>query len=508
MIYRFLPLRCCAFRLALVAALGLLALAPPDRVPTLFSLPQLAAQVAPKPQEPPAPGVPPLPGQAAKPETLQSLLDRADAIFQQMSEITGLPIKAPLQRKIIDRAQMKEFLTTTLHRENSPHDIHVQEAALKAFGIVSSDFDLSKFLVTLYTEQAAGVYDLYTKTMYIASWVEPDMQETVLAHELTHALEDQSFDLKKLLHGARDSDDATSARQALSEGHATAAMMQHMLGSMSLAEVPSVAPLMDQALHQMKDYPVFTSAPFFFRYQALFPYSQGAGFVQAGIKRGGWQELVRVFQNPPSTTREIFDPPAYYDHEPQDRVKLPHPPALSGAKDLSFLAENAMGELGYYALLGQLISEEEAKKVVPSWRADHYLVYENSRTHRYTLISRTRWGNSESALAFFRSYLTILKTKYPGLTPDQHSGEDLFLASAANGQIVVMRRGADCVWAEGVPPAKSDSVRQWLEALAAPRAIADEKETIPDAGAHAPIRAGKPSTSPAGPVPASAAGSR
>ncbi len=430
------------------------------------------------------PGEPPSPGRGAKPESLQSLLDRADAIFQQLSQITGLPIKAPLQKKIIDRAQMKEFLTTTLHRENSPHDIHVQEATLKAFGVVSNDFDLSKFLVTLYTEQAAGVYDLYTKTMYIASWVEPDMQETVLAHELTHALEDQNFDLERFLHGARENDDATSARQALSEGHATAAMMQHMLGPVPLAEAEAVAPLMDQALHQMQDYPVYTSAPFFFRYQALFPYSQGAGFVQAGLKRGGWQELVRVFRDPPSTTRAIFDPAAYFNHERQDRVELPHPAALSSAKDLSFLAENDMGELGYYALFGQLISEEEAKKVAPGWRADHYLVYENSRTHGYTLISRTQWASSEAALAFFRSYITILNRKYPGLRSDPRSGEDLFLAAAANGEIVVMRRGADCLWAEGIPSAKAESIRQWLEGLAAPRAIVHEEETARTADCH------------------------
>lgn len=383
-----------------------------------------------------------------------------------MSEITGLPIKAPLQKKIMDRVQMKDFLTATLHHEYTPEDIHVQEAALKAFGIVPSDFDLARFLVTLFTEQAAGVYDPHTKTMYIASWVEPDMQEMVLSHELTHALEDQNFDLDTFLHGARHDDDATSARQAVAEGHATAAMMQDKLGSVPLVALPSLGPVMDQAMHlQMQEYPAFSSAPFFFRFEMLFPYSQGSAFIQAGLKRGGWQQLNRLFTEPPLTTREVFDPAVYYDHQPQPRVDLPHPPALGGAGTLRLLGGNVMGELGYYSLLGQLVSEQEAQRVGPNWRADHYLIYENARSHGYILVSRTLWADRETSRTFFRDYLAILAHKYPGLAPDPEPDADTFLASASNGQVIVLRRGSECLWAEGLPAGKADAVRQWLESM-------------------------------------------
>src|SRR5438876_9006511 len=173
---------------------------------------------------------------------LQSLLSTADAVLKDMSEITGLLIKAPLKKQIVGRAEIKDYLTENLKQEYTPRELHQQEAMLQAFGLVSSDFDLAKFLVTFYTEQAAGVYDPRRKTMLIADWVGEDMQKMVLAHELTHALQDQNFDLQKFLHAVRDDDDASSARQAIVEGHATAAMMQEIIKPAALASLPSPQP--------------------------------------------------------------------------------------------------------------------------------------------------------------------------------------------------------------------------------------------------------------------------
>ena len=131
------------------------------------------------------------------------LLAQADEVLQQMSELTGLPIKSPLKKQIISRAEVEKYLAENLHVEMTPQEIHIQEATLRAFGLVSPDFNLEKFLISFYTEQAAGFYDPHHKTMFIADWVDPDMQRLVLAHELTHALQDQNFDLEKFLKAAR-----------------------------------------------------------------------------------------------------------------------------------------------------------------------------------------------------------------------------------------------------------------------------------------------------------------
>jgi hypothetical protein len=401
------------------------------------------------------------------------LLAQADTVLQEMSDLTGLPIKSPLKKQIISRAEVEKYLSETLHAEMTPQDIHIQEATLQAFGLVSSDFDLEKFLISFYTEQAAGFYDPHRKIMFIADWVEPDMQRLVLAHELTHALQDQNFDLERFLKAVRPDDDASNARQAMVEGHATAAMIQQLIAPMKLEDMPSLEPLMAQVIHQQfEEFPAFSRAPFFFRFQALFPYIEGMGFMQRGLQAGGWKRLNSLFNDPPHTTREIFEPQAYFEKQPLPKISLPQPAPLAAIHGLNFLAENALGELGYYALLGQLISEDEAKSVATGWLADRYLLYERvvagpapgvtSGDKQYILVSQTRWSSAEAALAFFRDYHSILARKYPELAPDKRSTTDLFISAAANGQVILLRKGDECLWAEGLPASQSDAMLNWL----------------------------------------------
>ena len=402
----------------------------------------------------------------AQQQGTQDLLSQADEVFQQMSQITGLPIKTPLRKQVVSRPEIEKYLTQNLHEEMTPEEIHAQEALVRAFGLVSRDFNLEKFLISFYTEQAAGFYDPKRKTMFIADWIPAETQTMVLSHELTHALQDQSWDLESYLHGARDNDDATDARQAVVEGYATAAMLQQATGPLELGQLPSLTPLMEMVIHQeFEDFPAFSNAPYFFRMEALFPYVQGMGFIQAGLQLGGWKDLKLLFEHPPEATKQIFEPQTYYHHQAFPKIAVAHPPALEGVAGLRFLSENAMGELGYYCLLGQLISEDEAKTIGPSWLADRYLLYERSGGNDYTLVARTRWTTPETSLAFFRDYHTILAHKYPELTPDKRSSTDMLIGSAANGVTLLLRKGDECVWAEGVPAAKADAMLAWLRAL-------------------------------------------
>jgi hypothetical protein len=406
-------------------------------------------------------------------QAVPDLLSQADTVFQQMSELTGLPIKSSLKKRIISRAEIEKYLRENLHADMTPQEIHIQEATLQAFGLVPPDFNLEKFLIGFYTEQAAGFYDPHRKTMFIADWVEPDMQRLVLAHELTHALQDQSYDLEKFLKAVRPDDDASGARQAVVEGHATAAMIQEMIAPMKLENMPSLEPLMAPIIQQqLEGFPAFNRAPFFFRFQALFPYIEGMGFMQRGLQGGGWKRLNSLFDDPPNTTKEIFEPGTYFEKQTLPKISLPHPAALADVRGLNFLVENTMGELGYYALLGQLISEDEAKTVAAGWLADRYLLYERTAARpssgatpaarQYTLISQSRWSSPESALAFFRDYDSILARKYPELQADQRSTTDLFIGSAANGEVILLRKGEECIWAEGIPAAQSDGMLTWL----------------------------------------------
>jgi hypothetical protein len=393
----------------------------------------------------------------------QSLLSSADAVLKEMSGITGLPIKSPLKKKLANRAEIRRYLTESLHAEYTPREIHQQETMLKAFGLVSREFTLGEFLVSFYTEQAAGVYDQRTKTMLIADWVPPELQQMVLAHELTHALQDQNFDLEKFLHAVRSDDDAGNARQAVVEGYATAAMMQKLIGSASLSQLPTLGPMMDQVVRmQVQEFPAFSSAPFFFRFQALFPYTQGISFMQKCLAKGGWQTLNQVFYRPPNTTKEIFQPDAYLDKKALHKASLLGPSPLSTVPGLRLVDENTMGQLGYYTLLGQFISEAEARSVAPGWQADRYLVYEDASAQRFALVARTRWAGSEASLAFYRDYHAILGKKYSELAPDSRSTPEAFIGSTASGKVILLRQTDECFWAEGVPQGQVETMLAYL----------------------------------------------
>jgi hypothetical protein len=402
----------------------------------------------------------------AQQPSVQDLLSQADDVLRQMSQLTGLPIKGELHKQVVNRSEVGKYITQNMHDEMTPEQIHAQEALVRVLGVVPHDFDLEKFTVSLLTEQAAGFYDPKLKTMFIADWVPPEMQSMTLTHELTHALQDQNFDLENYMHAAREDDDATAARQAVVEGYATATMMQQATGALDLGDMPSLSPLLESlSSAQLGDSPTLSNAPFFFRYQLMFPYLQGLGFVQAGLKRGHWRALDDAFEHPPTNTKEIFEPETYFDHQDFPTVDLPRPPALEGANGLHYLTANSLGELGYYGLIGQLISENEAKELTPGWLADHYLLYEHSGGDEYVLVGRVRWSNAAHAEQFFRDYHTILAAKHSDLTESKRSSADEFIGSAGDGAVFLFRHGDECVWAEGVPTARSEIMLEWLRAL-------------------------------------------
>ncbi len=402
----------------------------------------------------------------AQDQSAQDILAQADQIFQQMSQITGLPIKSPVKKQIVSRKEIEKYLAAKIHEEVKPEELHAQQALLRVLGVVPGDFDLEKFLINFYTEQAAGFYDPKQKTMFIADWSPADTQALILSHELTHALQDQSWDLQGYLEGARADDDATAARQAVVEGEATVAMFQRMVGGLTVDQMPSLSDLMDAVVHQQFDeYPTYSNAPFFFRMQATFPYVQGAGFIQAGLKGGGWKNLDQFFQHPPESTQEIFDPKRYFDRQPLPGIALPQPPAFEGIPGMRLLHENQMGELGFYSLVGQLISEDEAKSLSPAWAADRYLLYERSGGKDYALVARVQWSDPKAAQQFFQDYSAILSHRYSELAKDKRSSAEAFIASTPEGAVILLLKGNECRWAQGVPAAQVEALIAWMRTL-------------------------------------------
>ena len=174
-----------------------------------------------------------------------------------------------------------------------------------------------------------------------------------------------------------------------------------------------------------------------------------------------------TFQRLRAHRKELFEPEIYFEHKALPKISLPDPPALAGVPGLRLLTRNTMGELGYNALLGQLISEDEAKRVAMAWLGDRYILYEYSSKSevagKLILVSRTKWTDAEKALAFYHDYLTILKKKYPDLAPDARSSADVFIAGFGSNRAIVLRRDDEVSWVEGIPAGQTDALLSYLK---------------------------------------------
>ena len=130
--------------------------------------------------------------------------DQAKELFKSVDDILGfaskdskLPIEHSVKRTLISRDEVNKFLRERFDKDESTKRLERSEIVLKKFGLLDRDFHLQTFLVSLLTEQIAGYYDDKTKTVNLLDWIAPDEQKSVLAHELTHALQDQKVDLSK-----------------------------------------------------------------------------------------------------------------------------------------------------------------------------------------------------------------------------------------------------------------------------------------------------------------------
>src|SRR5690242_2981066 len=131
------------------------------------------------------------------PQQAEELFRSIDEILKFASKDTALPIKKEVKRRLTSRDEVVAYLEKNMAEDKDAQRLRRSELVLKKFGLLPKDFNLQKFLVALLREQVAGYYDFKTKTVNMLDWVDAEQQKPVMAHELTHALQDQNFGLEK-----------------------------------------------------------------------------------------------------------------------------------------------------------------------------------------------------------------------------------------------------------------------------------------------------------------------
>src|ERR1700684_876556 len=137
------------------------------------------------------------PEQKISPKEAEELFHDVDQILQFASKDTGLPIQKEVKRRLTSRDDVVAYLEKTMAEDKDAQRLRRSELVLKKFGLLPRDFDLQTFLVALLREEVGGYYDPQTKTVNLLEWVPIEEQEPVMAHELTHALQDQAVGMQK-----------------------------------------------------------------------------------------------------------------------------------------------------------------------------------------------------------------------------------------------------------------------------------------------------------------------
>src|SRR5450432_1828242 len=223
----------------------------------------------------------PTPEHKISPAQATELFRSVDEILKFASTETALPQREIVKRKLVSRDEVVAYLQKHMDEDEDSQRFRRSEAVLKKFGLVPRDFDLRPFLIGLLREQIAGYYDPSTKTVNLLNWLDAEQQKPVLAHELTHALQDQSFEIEKWIKGSTEdtdkkkndpspadieNDEETSARQAVVEGQAMVVLLDYSLAptGKTLLDSPQIVEALKQGmLVGTADSPAFRDAPIF-----------------------------------------------------------------------------------------------------------------------------------------------------------------------------------------------------------------------------------------------------
>src|SRR6266853_1558421 len=220
-----------------------------------------------------------------------ALIAATSEVLKETSELRQLAILRPVQSSTQSRLEIEHMLIKNLDEETTPAQMHAAEVTLERLGLAPPDFHYRALMLRVLTEQVAGYYDPKSGEFHLADWIDLDGQRPVMAHELTHALQDQHFDLRRFNHWPKGDSDAELAAHALIEGDATLVMALYVSSN------PMRALTFFKSLGAKGvDTKELDQAPRVLRESLLFPYQEGWNWTRELQKQGGWTEVSKAFQ--------------------------------------------------------------------------------------------------------------------------------------------------------------------------------------------------------------------
>ena len=386
------------------------------------------------------------------------------AVLKETSEIRELAILRPVKSGAQSRTQIERMIVKNLDEQTTADEMEAAELLLKKLGLAPADFQYRPFVVKLLTEQVAGYYDPKAQQFYLADWIELEGQKPVMAHELTHALQDQHFNLRRFEKWPKGDSDAELAAHAMIEGDATLAMTLYM------AKHPLVALAFIRSLGGNNlSSEQFKQAPRAIRESLVFPYEQGAEWATRVYKRGGWKAVSQAYAKLPLSSEHILHPDKYFEYEVPQKIALPDVRNILGSawKKVDY---DVNGEWSLYLILDQFLNAPvESRRAAAGWAGDRYVVYAGAKPGEVFFAQLAAWDSENDAREFYDAYAKRTWRRYPGAeamdlgsgrTQSFHHGgmQDARPVAAekhgwrtSEGIVVTELRGSRVLILEGIP---------------------------------------------------------
>jgi len=395
--------------------------------------------------------------------TRQELDSLKTQVTAAVERLRGLRFKRPVTWEMQDRAQLRRYLIKLIRQEFPENRLQAYDKVLKKFGVIPEDLDLERCLIELLTEQIAGFYDQRTKKFFLMKGAALPIQKVILAHELTHVLQDQYFDLNSLGTQDKENDDLALAAQSLVEGDAMRVMADYVFQE-AAASPKSLAELMTACREAGYETEQLESAPEYLKRNLIFPYLQGDAFVKRIFSAGGQDLLDIVFCKPPCSTEQIMHPEKFLERRDDPViVKIPDLAPVLGAGWKELLT-NVIGEFNIKVMFDIYSMGGLADTASRGWDGDRFRAYLHEPTGKVLLAWVTTWDSPCDADEFYDIYRSMLDRRYDRHRRETGLGGDMrgWLIRTEDGMAYVERvRGKqDVIVLDGFPLERLRPIRE------------------------------------------------
>jgi len=333
----------------------------------------------------------------------------SDKVFSKTAELRGLRPKSAMECQFITPEELRERYIRIFEEEYPQEEAQIDQEVYVLLDLMEEDQDLYTILLDVYSEQVIGFYDDESKELYVVSQkgeLRP-LEEIVLAHEYTHALQDQYFDLNSLPLEEEGNSDLSIAVLSLVEGDASLVQGIYMWTILDDNEREALS----QQLEEFES-GAFDAAPRFIQENITFPYESGLNFVMALVEQGEWQAIDQAYSDPPQSTEQVLHPEKYLERdEPQD-ITMPDLQSALGT-GWSQLDSDVLGELNMRIYLETFVGEAEATTATEGWDGDRYAYLKNTDGEKL-LVLHSVWDSVGDAAEFFNAYIAFVEEKSQG----------------------------------------------------------------------------------------------